>query len=253
MERFLSWRKDNLKKGDGVIVGADMTQEWLLPWWFRKFRQNNNDPVTFVDFGMSFEKKQWCKQNGELISLRIFADFVKEKDEIDPKTSQFWENEFGSHCWESRSSWFKKPLACLQSPYERTLWIDLDCEVRASIKDLFDYADQPSRFSMAKDQVPAIKGVNYPIYNSGVIAYMSNAEILVEWAKSCLKKNHVLRGDQEVFSALINEKKISFKKIPQAYNFSRTIEEKEACKILHWHGPHGKQVIRTMIQLEELP
>lgn len=251
-DRFLQWRLSCIKNEDGVIVGSDLSQEWLLPWWWKHYIRHNQYPVAFIDFGMSYEKKEWCRERGELISLRIFEDFVAEKEQIDPKTAAFLEEEFGTHFWICRNVWFKKPIGLLQTPFKRTIWIDLDCEIRASIAPLFPYADSPSGIAMIKDQCDTLADYNYPIYNSGVVPYRREIGIIVDWGKECIEKNHRFRGDQEVFSNMIAQKKIDIAELPEIYNWSRTRKEDSQALILHWHGIYGKYVIRNQINVDEL-
>ncbi len=226
---------------DGVIIASDQTLEWILPWWLENYRKHNSHPVAFIDLGLSFEKKDWCKKHGEFIPLRV-VDFAEETD---PETAKQWEEEFGRHFWGSRDAWFKKPLACLKSPFERTVWIDIDCEVRAPITPLFQYADSPSGFAMAKEQVDPSKA--FQIYNSGIIVFRQNHPLLKEWADLCLTRSGQFRGDQEAFSHMIAERKIGIDEVPPLYNWSRCREDRDDVAIQHWHGHHGKYVIRTLI------
>lgn len=249
MNRYLTWRTTDLREEDGVMVGADLTQEWLLPWWWSHYQKYNSFPVVFVDFGMSFEQKEWCKKRGELFPLRIFGDFIKEKEEIDPAIVYQFEDECGKYCWDCRMAWFKKPFACLQTPFRRTLWIDLDCEIRAPLQPLFDYANPSPGLAMVKDQCASL--VDYRMYNSGVIAFRKT-DIPIQWVRYCIEKNHLLRGDQEVFSYMLAKEKISITEIPANYNWSRMIEKDDGVLILHWHGPHGKTAIRNMINRDTL-
>lgn len=249
-EKFLTWRASGLNDENGVIIGADITQEWLLPWWWEHYRKHNTYPVAFVDLGLSLEMKDWCREHGELMPLRIYDGFVKEKAEVDPLVAQDLEEEFGKQFWDCRKAWFKKPLACLQTRFQRTIWIDVDCEVRGSIQELFKFADEPSGIAMAKDQCDA--PIHYPIYNSGVIAFRRNLELILLWARNCLEQNHVFRGDQEVFSHLIAETRRAIGEIPPLYNWSRCQKEQADAMILHWHGVYGKHVIRCQINASQL-
>ncbi|EKE08358.1 MAG: hypothetical protein ACD_17C00210G0003 [uncultured bacterium] len=151
-----------------------------------------------------------------------------------------WECEAGLQFVEARNAWFKKPLACLQSPFAKTLWIDVDCEVKAPLTPLFEYA---SHFAMALEQNPYL--AQYPLYNSGVIAFRNNHPLLQCWAEWCYLKNKTFRGDQEVFSHMIGERNIRIDELPPIYNWSRRSEERSDAAILHWHGYHGKFIIRT--------
>ncbi len=250
LNRYLSWRTSQLRDEDGVMAGADLNQEWLLPWWWEHYQKHNSHPVIFIDFGMSFEAKDWCKKRGELFSLRMFADFIKERENIDPAIANHFEEECGTYFWDCRNAWFKKPFACLQTPFRRTLWIDVDCEIRGPMKDLFPYADPAPGVAMVQDQAPSTTG--YPIYNSGVMAFHRHAPLIDSWARHCIEYNHILRGDQEIFSYMVHKETLSITEIPPKYNWSRFNEKEDGAIILHWHGPHGKTVIRSQINMKAL-
>jgi hypothetical protein len=242
---------------DGIVVGCDISQDWMLPWWWHHYQKHNNFPVAFVDFGMSFERKEWCKARGQYIRLKTL-DFATERKEMDPADVQKMEAEFGIYFWESRNAWFKKPFACLKSPFERTIWVDLDCEVRDSLKPLFAYTEAEPRFAIAKDQIvkdPPRPPATYTVYNSGVIAFHKQGLPLIEeWAAWCVARNHTIRGDQEVLSQMIGEKGLAVTELPEIYNWSRCQLDHGAVKVFHWHGGPGKYVIRHQIgrlQLEE--
>lgn len=233
---------------EGLLVGADITQEWLLPWWWSRYSKHNTHPVAFVDFGMSFEKKRWCQERGALIPLRLFADFIRPQEEIAPEIIADWENLFGKRFWPSRSAWFKKPFALLQTPFAKTLWIDLDCEIRGPIAPLFSYRS----LAMLKEPPFPAYPLPYPTYNSGVISYPKNCPWIEEWAQSCIELNDRLAGDQEVFSYLIAQRGWKPLELPATYNWSRLTEDAGRATIYHWHGAYGKYAIRHQISLEEL-
>jgi hypothetical protein len=228
------------KQKEGVIVASDQTLEWILPWWLKQYQKHNSYPVAFIDLGLSFEKKVWCKQHGEYIPLRV-VDFAEEPDS---ETETAWIKDFGSQFKESRNAWFKKPLACLQSPFERTIWIDIDCEIRGSISPLFEFAKKPIGFGMVKESFSPSKG--YSIYNSGVIAFRQNHPLLLNWAEDCLKLNKHFLGDQDILSHIIAEKGISIEEIPPIFNWSRCQADLPEAIIQHWHGYHGKYVIQHL-------
>ena len=220
----------------GIIVGCDQTLEWILPWWLKHYQMHNQYPVAFVDLGLSYEMKDWCKKNGEYIPLRI-VDFAEE---VDSELREVWKKEAGLQFEEARNAWLKKPLALLKTPFENTVWLDVDCEVRGDLSPIFEFADG---FAMAKEQTP----YDYPfvMYNSGVIAFQKNHLTLHDWALWCQTKNHLFRGDQEAFSQMIDEKKTPITELPPPFNWSRRMEENPDALILHWHGNHGKFVIRN--------
>ncbi|MES2272636.1 MAG: hypothetical protein V4487_00390 [Chlamydiota bacterium] len=246
-----AWRVDDLREEDGIVVGSDQTLEWLLPWWWDHYQRHNAFPVTFVNFGLSLEMKKWCQERGELRSLSIFDLGVKEKEEIETASASEWELNFGKNFWQNRGAWFKKPLACLQSPYRRSLWIDLDCEIRGSLKELFTHADHPSGIGLVKDLNHPTSSL-CPIYNSGVIAFRRNLPLIEDWGTQALVRNHLFPGDQDLLSQIIHEKSICISEMDPQYNWSRRSEENPAAVIYHWHGDFGKCAIRHQIQCREL-
>lgn len=238
-EEYRRWRTSPVRDEKGIVVATDQTQEWLLPWWWENYRKHNDYPVAFVNFGMSFEKKAWCKERGELIPLFVADIFVKEKEEIDPSICADWEKEFGTKFWPCRNAWFKKPLACLQSPFKHSIWIDLDCEIRASLAGLFE---RIRTVSLVKERSgpPAI-------YNSGVILFNHGHPLIEEWADQSFEKNQSFAGDQDILSHIIAEKKYPVDELPACYNWSRYHEDHPDVVIHHWHGEFGRSVIRHQI------
>ncbi len=234
------WSKKNSTSEEGIIVGSDLTQEWLVPWWLSHYRKYNTHPVAFVDFGMSEEMKKWCQAEGELVRLFVADIFVAEKKQIDPSLALSMEKACGKEFWPSRDAWFKKPLACLQSPFDKSIWIDLDCEIRGSLKPLFELCGE--NLAIARDFIP-----ENPVYNSGVFAFKKGLRLIEKWADACFERNHEFRGDQDVLNALIQEQNIPLSEISPLYNWSRCHEENPEAAILHWHGPHGKAVISHQI------
>ena len=228
-----------LSNMEGVVVGSDLTLEWALPWWWERYCAHNRYPVAFIDLGLSFEQKAWCRKRGDLIPL-LMVDFTEN---VETGLAKEWEEKTGTFFWPSREVWFKKPFACLKSPFDYTLWIDIDCEIRGSIAPLFQYAKTPTGFAVAKEQLDFSKP--YQAYNSGVIAFRKDHPILLSWAKACLKMNRKFRGDDDVLAYMLFEEGIGIEEIPPQFNLSRCLDEDPNAVILHWHGHHGKTVIRA--------
>jgi hypothetical protein len=83
-----------------------------------------------------------------------------------------------------------KIVGARQTPFERTLILDVDTYVLADISDVFDLLDNfhmalahaPGRMSLAFDDVPAA----FPEFNTGVIAYRRNevtTSVLDDWLR----------------------------------------------------------------------
>jgi hypothetical protein len=187
--------------------------------------------------------KSWCEQKGQRIRLLIAPTFVIEQEELDPILAASWQKDYGTHIWPSRDAWFLKPLACLQSPFETTLWIDLDCEIRAPLHSLFAYSSNPTGLAMALD----VGSLQPPMYNSGVISFKKQCKLIDQWAEASFQRNHEFIGDQDLLSTLIAEQNLTIGLLPATYNWSRYLPENHEANILHWHGPWGKAIIRQQI------
>lgn len=242
--QYRSWPQKIATVPEGVIVGVDINQEWLLPWWWDHYSKDNPYPVAFFDFGMSDGSKQWCKDRGRHIPLQMPDTFVAERGEMSLAQVQAMEAATGKDFWPSRPSWFKKPLACLQTPFDTSVWIDLDCQVQASLRELFALCG--AALAIAKENSTQLS--DHPLqYNSGVIGFRRGQRLIETWANACLDRNHEYRGDQDVLSALIRAENPTLHVLPPRFNWSRTLEDNPEALILHWHGPHGKAVIAHQI------
>ncbi len=191
---------------------------------------------------MSDEAKAWCQQRGDVRRLAVVDIFVVDKQEIDPSLRRAWEETNGKEFWAKRCGWFKKPLACLLTPYQKTLWIDLDCEIRGSLAPLFAYADHPSGIALSHEIHDPAGG-----YNSGVIVFKRGISIIETWAEASLTSNHLFAGDQDILSHLIFDQNLAIAELPLIYNWSRRKGDDPQALILHWHGPHGKTVIANQM------
>lgn len=246
---YSTWRKERYQGGDGVLVGCDATQEWLLPWWWNHYSRHNLHPVLWIDLGLTEKMKEWCRKRGTLITLRIADIFVVPREEILSEHASVWENQFGIAFWNCRNAWFKKPFAFLQTPFKRSIWIDTDCEVKGSISPLFSYADHPSGLAMRPETYCWRE--NEPLFNSGVVVFQWGLPCIELWAQWALEKSDQFAGDQDILSQILLEKKISIPHLPDRYNQSRRDLTEEAL-ILHWHGSNGKKIIESKLIQERL-
>jgi hypothetical protein len=228
---------------EGIIVGCDLFQEWLLPWWWDNYRKHNGYPVAFFDFGLSERMKEWCRERGDLIKLP--GILIKDREEMTPSLVREWESHYGDNFWNCREAWFKKPLACRRSPFERTVWLDLDCEVLGPLDFLFQACGHPSGFSIAKD-------FTVPTYNSGVIAFQSTCTLIQEWASQSVEQAGAFRGDQDLLFHIICDKQIPVCELPLIYNWNVGYGPNPDAVICHWLGKFAKVALRNQLILNEL-
>ena len=240
-----TWRSEYLKDEDGIVIGSNQLQEWLLPWWWEHYIRHNRFAVAFVDFGLSDDMKKWCRDRGELIPGPSMVGWVKDREEIDSSLAEKWESNYGDHFWGYRQAWFQKPFACLQSPFRRTIWIDSDCEVRKPLNQLFDACGHPSQVALVRDQY--VTSTPFPMYNSGVIAFQRGSGLIKEWAEQSLERNDLYRGDQDLLSQIIWEKGIQVHELPSIYNWAIFNDISPDVIICHWLGDLGKMLIHHQI------
>ncbi len=237
------------QEGDGVIVGCANNHEWMLPWWWLNYKLHNNYPVTFFDFGdMSERAKEWCEKRGELKTLNL-PDFVTEKEEIHKDLHVVWEPLVSQlDVWEARLQFFKKPFACLQSPYQRTAWIDLDAQVRQPIDMIFDFCENSYGMALVEEPL-SVREEHEALhllekgeieYNTGVVVFKRGAKVIEEWAEECLSNNKDVRGDQEALSRLFYKKKEKLPSLLPFFNWRGNMdlpkEQIQSLVIIHWLG-----------------
>ncbi len=247
-----------VQQQNGVIVGTSQAQEWLLPWWWMHYSQHNNYPVTFIDFGdLSPNALQWCERRGRVISLPFDESIIAPKAKIDPEKAEVWEKTHPK-VWELRPQWYKKPFALLKSPYQKTVWLDPDCQVRGSIQPLFDTCQNSGGFAVAPEpefsqKVNLEKGwisAGQMMFNAGVIVFRKDSKIVQEWASRIQTDNHLFCSDQQLLSHLLYQLKLSFTSLSPLVNW--TVPQKgipSEALILHWWGSEGKKSLRLMIQI----
>lgn len=232
----------------GVIVGADRKIEWLLDFWWSHYSKHNSLPVTFIDFGMSEKAKKWCSKKGVVLPLQMQAS-VAPKSKINPHIAKQWEEIYGKGVWKMRQSWFKKPFALLQTPYEQTLWLDLDCEVLGPLDSLFDCCNgvalaKETEGAHAHEKEKGQLLENEVLYNSGVILYRKDAPLVQQWAKSAVTLNTGFLSDQQLLSRLIFLNKIKVEELGSEFNWRMSQGVNFQAVIVHWAGEWGKAYIR---------
>lgn len=247
--KYVHWAPVTPTEDRGILVGSDISQEWLLPWWWGNYSKHNSFPVTFVDLGLSLEKKKWCEERGKLVSLPPLDFLIQDKSDVSSINAALWEAKYGDNFWHYRKAWFKKPLACLLSPYFRTLWLDLDCEVLGSLKPIFEIVCGVGSLALARDSVDS--NGPYTIYNSGVLAFERGLELFPRWATDSLEKNSEYRGDQDLLSKLIFELKVRVCELSPIYNWNVGFGENDKAVICHWVGEWGKKVIREQMAIRQ--
>ncbi len=236
-------KEERLSAHRGIIIGADKNQEDLLPWWWRCYSKYNHYPVVFADFGLSPKMVRWCKERGEVAPVKLDSHAIYGPSRLSSKFVKRWAKEHGADYFQRRMEWFKKPFACQKSPFDLSLWLDVDCEVCQSLEPIFSSHD-PS-YDLAVVQAIGLRFSNrWRIYNSGVILFKKKAPFLFQWADLCLRHNKKYAGDDNVLSHLIRSGKVIPQELPSRFNWMMNLGFHPDILIAHWICPWGKAYIR---------
>ncbi|MCE2983448.1 MAG: hypothetical protein LW832_07775 [Parachlamydia sp.] len=238
---------------DGILIASDETLEWMLPWWWHHYAAQNTLPVAMIDFGLSPEALEWCKQRGKVIPFREPLDFLVPKERIAPELVLQWQALFhNKNFWKVRGFCLKKPLAMLKSPFERTIWTDVDCEIKKPLTPLFDYCETKAGLSLAPQPDFALQhyraaGLLKPdekTYNAGVVVFKKDSEVLFKWAEGVREQNACFPGDSDLLAQVIRQNGYTFQELPQIYNWRMAQGGNPEAVIVHWVADRGKQHIR---------
>ncbi len=242
-----------MQKKPGILVGCDQSQEWLLPWWWRHFYLfNSHIEVAFADFGMSEMALMWCEERGSIISIPSIT--IAEKEAIDPQLAEIWEegwkkNGSKGDLWSVRKIWFKKAYAMSQSPFERTVWIDLDCEIKGSLSPLLHFPLISSCALLPTGSYLQTQTSDYfPHYNTGVLIYEGIPPLIEAWISAIEEGSHYVRGEEELLSYLIHHLEVSISHIPEVFNWNVTLKGNNPLSLInHYMGEEGKIKIKALL------
>jgi len=238
----------------GIIIGGDSNIEYLIPIWFDVYKKTNDYPITFFDFGLSLEMKTFCKKHFDVISIDELNPSLDLPIHLEDQIK--WELLYSSNFYHFRKSWFKKPQACSLSPYDYSIWIDLDCLVYTSLSAIFEGLNGPilSLREEGADQILLEQELNINLpneitYNSGVILFSKLHPVIELWAKKSMQEAHRFIGDQHILSRILFENSFEVKVLPKEYNWSYSWGQNNQIKIHHFHGIGKKELIETYHQL----
>ena len=142
-----------------------------------------------------------------------------------------------------------------RSPYQHTIWLDIDCEVLCDIEPLFDYCTSNLQFSAVRS-LPAgqIWAYNNQFlkpgqvhYNGGVIAYDRNSQLLEKWTEQTQLASEHYFADDIAFSAIIAEQNLVMDEIPKEYNRPWHVADRSRDHVIHWKGPSGQFQLLTYV------
>ena len=207
---------------EAFLTGCDKNHEWFLEWFIGNYKKHNKTPLIFANFGVTESALQYIRKN-----VHAVMDMTKSPEK----------------------GWFKKPLSMLSCPAKKTVWIDMDCEIKDNIDNIFSLLE-PKKLNMVEDK-PWTKRRNEVWHNSGIVGFIDKPVILTQWAQQVKAKPEV--GDQEVLHSMLNPitKIGAVNDLPNEYNVMRIQTENDdyrgKIKVMHWTGRKGKEKIRSML------
>lgn len=254
LEKNFQWRTEGLKECDGIITGCDRGIQWMFPWWFHCLRKHCDLPVTFIDYGMTESGYNWCKNRGEIIRIKIPVKAMKKRFSMPARFMKVLKRKQDILILQTkRLAWFKKPFALLQTPFKRTVWLDVDCEVRGCISPLFLLADEEIGLSLSPENKivekrrDGILKADQLEYNSGVISYKRGMDIIEKWAKATILQDGIFYGDQDILSRLIGDHKTSVSILSREYNWRVHHWGENANAIIqHWQGKTKRTIFERI-------
>ena len=166
----------------GILTAADAGFYRELQFLIRSLRQVEDRPICVIDLGLSEQQRHWCLQHPSVVVWRK------------PKLFAPMRRIYRQHWWQA---WIK-PFYFLQSPFDRSLWIDADCVALKPLHELFEKLDRQPLFfrdgtSVVTENDPRLyqylpipEGVSTigTNVNSGVVGLdrQRDAAILNSWA-----------------------------------------------------------------------
>ena len=219
----MTWAKLEFPETRAVMTGCDERHAWILPWWYANLRRHNPDmPAIFVDKGMGDQTREWCRERGRVVT-------VTWKDHI----------------------MFAKPIGIIQSPYQETMWIDPDCEIRGNLVGAFDLprSDLAACYDTVKFMGPGH-------IQAGVVLVKHGSDAAIQWASICAMGNACKEMvgdvknvcDQAVLNWVATQNREVMTIIPRIWNWVRMDGNNPDAVIYHWTGKRGKDAIRHQLQ-----
>ncbi|MBX7066112.1 MAG: hypothetical protein K1X28_02665 [Parachlamydiales bacterium] len=239
-----SWKRKPVQE-HGIICACDANQEWLLPWWWERYRSYNDYPVLFCDYGMTKNAKKWCLERGQLISLSFDEGWIRPKEEVPPSLQREW-TKINKNCWSSRSAWFKKPFALLESPFKKNIFLDVDCEVLSQLGELFEYCTSKTPLVISSCSAKVISEL-FPCeiaHNGGVVVFSHGIDIISHQAEWILKWNTQFFAEDNVLSYLIYKNNCPISDLPIHWNWLAQYGFNFHARIFHWNCSF-KNYLRT--------
>ncbi|MCB1109771.1 MAG: hypothetical protein KDK64_02230 [Chlamydiia bacterium] len=237
----------------GILTGCNERHEWMLKWWWKNYSTHNSYPVTFCDFGMSPSARMWCQTKGEVISQT--AEMLPIKNLNEQVQDPPWKKHIASYLWSHRPIWFLKPFAYKQTPYQRTLWLDIDCEIKGQLAPLIDlplssHGMGLTEYCQESTQKMRAKGIINPkaqCISSSVVVYEKDSVALSAWIEYILQYHPQELSEDTCFANLLAETPLDITQFPIHFNYNRHETPNPNALIYHHSGFQQKRKLLQTI------
>jgi len=212
----------------GILTGCDKRHEWMLKWWWTHYSRYNTYPVVFCDFGMTKSARTWCASKGQIFVSDLSDRWIAADDQIDSRLLKIWEILHSKGSRQFRKTWFSKPFVCSHTPFDQTIWIDLDAQVKKPLAPFFIALKKSSEgFALCRDTPRGYYLRLYlgilkqceSAYQAGVFVYAKNSPVIKKWQDNCKERNHLFFSDQDVLNRTIQEERFNVYELSSDYNY----------------------------------
>lgn len=232
------------------MTGCNADQEWMLKWWWKHYKKHNDYPVTFSDFGMSAGARKWCEERGTLLP------FNPQSINLKMETAAAWGDKIGISTWSKRAIWFAKALILEETPYEKTVWTDIDCEILKPLTPLFELAESKDGFAIAYDNEENTRLAkkcrmiedNVRVLQVGVLAFKKTSPVIPAWIDYCLKNLDSELSEQSALSNLQAKSLFDITILSNKYNWLKPENPSPHTVINHHTGASRKRKLLAEIQ-----
>ena len=169
---------------------------------------------------------------------------------LDENTAAHWEKQWKESgeirdLWALRKTWYKKPMAMSLSPFQRTLWLDLDCEVRGPVDSLLSLPLSPAKMAASSVEINQLPQIGeFPHYNTGVVLFEKGSPLVNLWIREIAAGSRLACTEEDLLSFLIAHFQIPIALLPHGCNWEiLRFGANLNALIYHWMGEKGKKAI----------
>ncbi len=204
---------------------------------------------------MTPSARAWCEKMGSVITEHPDKGPIKNFSEVDNPP---WKDLIRPLMWNNRGVWFSKALSLDKTPFENSLWIDLDCEVLQNVAPLFEMSEVKDGFSISysfdeeKDPLKKMKILKKGVrgVQSGVFAFKKNSPVVSAWIDRCITHHRIEFSEETTLSHLLDEKSFEITYFSNKFNWTTPKIAHIGAVILHHSSATQKRNLLNSIRFD---